>query len=64
MCQGHEVCLLLVHSRQQLRSRTGKYGRKIKTRGREERVRTKDMKKTITPKREIKTRWESSSSEI
>lgn len=51
MSQGYEVCLLLVHSRQQLRSRAGKYGREIKVRGREE-SKNKGYKKNITPMRD------------
>lgn len=45
MSQGYEACLLLVHSREQLRSRVGKYQREIKTRRREGRIRTKGCEK-------------------
>lgn len=45
MCQGYEVCRLLIHSRQQLRCRVGKYEWEMKMRGREGRIGTKRYEK-------------------
>lgn len=55
MSQGYEVCLLLIHSRQQLRSRAGKYWREIKTKGREGRLRTKGCEKKDNTEEKLKT---------
>lgn len=55
MRQGYEVCLPLIHSRQQLRSRVEKYGKEIKMRGREGKIRTKGCEKNNNTEDRLKT---------
>lgn len=55
MSQGYEVCLRLIHSKKQLRSRAGKYWREKKTWGEKGESEQRDVKKQNTTE-EIKNR--------